>query len=83
LTKEKDIRDRLAHHALSQEGETYKHTKGIQAYLRPAKFDTRNKSKQMKPLTILEIVDFTGRVGDIHSMLILLLQQMKKPKSSR
>jgi hypothetical protein len=83
LKKEKDIRDRLAHHALSQEREAYKHTKGIQAYLRPAKSDTRNKSKQMKPLTILEIVDFTGSVGDIHSMLILLLQQMKKPKSSR
>jgi hypothetical protein len=80
----KDTRDRLAHHALSQI-EWYSPTgeEGVQAYLRPSKFDTRNKAKKMKPLTITEILDFTGKVEDVHNVLILLLEQMKKPKSSR
>jgi hypothetical protein len=32
---------------------------------------------------MVEIVNFTGRVGEIHDKLILLLWQMKKRKSLR
>ena len=48
---EKDMRDRLAHHGLSQEEEIHRHAKGkrtilvrgIRAYSRPPKTDMRNK----------------------------------------
>jgi len=32
---------------------------------------------------MVQIVEFAGRVGKIHDQLILLLQRMKKRKSSR
>ncbi len=91
IKAEKDMRDRLAHHGLSQEEEIYRHVKGkrtilvrsTEAYLRPPKIDTRGKQKKMKPLTMGEIVDFTGRILDIHNALIVLLERMKQPESSR
>jgi hypothetical protein len=91
LNAEKDVRDRLAHHGLSQVREIHRHVRGeriivergIQAYLRPPKADVRNKSKKMAPLTMVEIIEFTGRVSNVHDALIVLLHQMKKSKSLR
>jgi hypothetical protein len=84
LKSENDIRVRLAHHSMSQEDEDpEEEERTIQAFLRPGRFDTRTKSKKFKPLTMVEIVDFTGRIGDIHEKLISLLKQMKKRKSLR
>ena len=84
IRAENDIRVRLAHHALSQDEEKIgDEVTGVQAYLRPAKFDVRSKSTKAKPLTMVQIVEFAGRVGKIHDQLILLLQRMKKRKSSR
>jgi hypothetical protein len=83
LKAENDIRVRLAHHSISQERFETPEEAGYQAYLRPARLDTRAKSKKFEPLTMVEIVNFTGRVGDIHEKLISLLTLMKKRKPSR
>ena len=49
LKKENDIRARLAHHSISQEDvDPGEELRAIQAYLRPAKFDSRSKSKGLK-----------------------------------
>jgi hypothetical protein len=88
VRKEIDNRLRLAHHALSQEEEEWETPKGtkargVAAYLRPSQLDVRTKTRNMKPLTMVEIVAFTGRVGDIHSDLISLLELTHQPQSSR
>jgi hypothetical protein len=83
LRAEKDTRDALAHHAMVQIEEVHGDTTGVQAYLRPSRRDARNKSKKTKPLTLVQILDFTGRVNDVHEQIILLLKQMKQPKASR
>jgi hypothetical protein len=83
LKAENDVRARLAHHAISQDEEKIGSRTGTQAYLRPARLDLRTKSKKAKPLTMVEILEFIGRVGNIHDKLLVLLQQMKKPQSSR
>jgi hypothetical protein len=57
--------------------------RAMQAYLRPSKLDLRSKPKKSKPLTMIEILDFAGRVNDIHDKLISLLETMKKPESLR
>jgi hypothetical protein len=67
LKAENDLRARLAHYAISQDEEKIgDEGTGTQAYLRPARLDLRTKSKKAKPLTMVEISDFTGRVGQIH-----------------
>jgi hypothetical protein len=77
LKAENDIRVRLAHHSISQDKEKLEdEVEGIHAYLRPAIFDTRVKSKKLKPLTAVEIVEFSERVGKIHKKLISLLASM-------
>jgi hypothetical protein len=83
LRAENDIRVQLAHHSISQDQEKLSDEIAIQAYLRPSKWDVRSKSKKAKPLTMTEIVDFTGRVNAIHDRLISLLKQMNMPKASR
>jgi hypothetical protein len=84
LKKEIDNRVRLAHHSISQEDvDPGEELRMIQAFLRPHKLDLRRKWAKAKPLTMREIVDFTGRVNDIHDKLIDLLKLMKKRKSSR
>jgi len=75
LRKEKDIRDRLAHHRLIQEG--------IEARLRPPVFDMRTKSQKMQPLTAEEILDFTERVTGINRAISALLETMSRPQSLR
>jgi len=55
----------------------------MQAYLRPGKFDTRTKAKTLNPLETQEIIEFAGRVSDLHDQLILVLEQMKKSKKLR
>jgi hypothetical protein len=79
LKTENDIRVGLAHYSMSQEahGELW----AIQTYLRPGKLDIRNKSKKWTPLTILEIVEFIGRVNKISDTLSSLLELMKKHES--
>jgi hypothetical protein len=83
LKAENDIRVQLAHHSISQDEEKNGGEIEIQAYLRPSKLDVRTKAKKAKPLTMTQIVDFTGRVNAIHDRLVSLLELMKKPKSSR
>jgi hypothetical protein len=84
LKAENDIRVQLAHHSISQEEVTFPTgEQGIQAFLRPSKLDTRTKSKKYKPLKMMEIAEFTGRVGTIHDKLISLLTLMHKRKSLR
>jgi hypothetical protein len=83
LKDENNIRVRLAHFPISQDEERIGDNLGIQAYLRPAKFDVRTKSVKAKPLTMVEIVEFTGRVNEIHEKLISVLQRMSKRKSLR
>ena len=84
IRKENAIRVRLAHQSMSQErieqeGELY----GVQAFLRPARLDTRIQSQKYKPLPMMEILDFVHRVNAIHDRLIELLAVMKKRKSLR
>jgi hypothetical protein len=79
IRAENDIRVRLAHHALSQDEDGT----GVQAYLRPSRFDVRSKSTKAKPLTMVEIGNFVERVGKIHDQLISLLERIKKRKSLR
>jgi hypothetical protein len=83
LRAENDIRVQLAHHSISQDEETSGDEIAIQAYLRPSKWDVRTKAKKAKPLTMTEIVDFTGRVNAIHDRLVTLLKLMNMPESSR
>ncbi|MGB6534680.1 MAG: hypothetical protein WBF58_01810 [Xanthobacteraceae bacterium] len=83
LKKENDIRVRLAHHALDLDIEVDHEKHSMQAYLRPGKFDTRTKAKTLKPIETQEIIEFTGRVSDLHDQLILVLEQMKKSKQLR
>jgi len=84
LKGENDIRVRLAHHSMSQEDvDPGEELRAIQAYLRPGSLDTRAKWQKSNPLTMMEIVDFTGRVGENQHKLISLLEQMKKRKSLR
>jgi hypothetical protein len=84
LRTENDIRVGLAHYSMSQDGiEAHGELRAIEAYLRPGKLDIRNKSKKWKPLTILEIVEFTGRINKIRDTLGSLLELMKKPESLR
>ena len=83
LKKENDIRVRLAHHALDLDIEVDHEKHSMQAYLRPGKFDTRTKAKTLKPIETQEIIEFAGRVSDLHDQLILVLEQMKKPKQLR
>jgi hypothetical protein len=83
LRKENKIRVRLAHHLMSQDEEDLGGTKAIQAYLRPGQLDSRAESKNVKPMTMVEIVEFTGRVGDLHDSLLNVLRLMEKRKSSR
>jgi len=84
LRAENDIRVRLAHHAISQdERKIADEVNETQAHLRPARLDVRAKSAKAKPLTMVEIIEFTGRVNQIHDKLISLLQRMKKRKPSR
>ena len=82
--KEIDNRVRLAHHSISQEDvDPGEELRAIQAFLRPHTLDHRKKWTKAKSLTMMEIVDFTGRVNDIHEKLIALLELMKKRKSLR
>ena len=75
---------RLAHHSISQEDvDPGEELRAIQAFLRPHTLDHRKKWTKAKSLTMMEIVDFTGRVNDIHEKLIALLELMKKRKSLR
>jgi len=84
LRAENDIRVGLAHFSISQDDvDPGEELRAIQAYLRPGRFDIRSKSKKWKPLTMVEIVEFTVRVGEIHDRLISLLVLMKKRKSLR
>jgi hypothetical protein len=79
LRKEIDNRVRLAHHSISREDvDPGEELRVIQAVLRPHTLDHRKKSMKAKPLTMVEIADFTGRVNDIHEKLIALLELMKK-----
>ena len=83
LRKENDIRARLAHHSLDQEFKIDWERLSLKAFLRPAKLDTRTKTRAYEPLETQEIVEFTRRVGDLHDQLILVLERMKKPKPVR
>jgi hypothetical protein len=84
LRRENDIRVGLAHYSISQDDvDPGEELRAIQAFLRPGRFDIRTKSTKWKPLTMTEIVDFAGRVNDIHVQLISLLELMKKRKSLR
>ncbi len=83
LKAENDIRVRLAHQSIHQDHKEFEIAGTMQAYLQPGRFDARAKVKKHKPLSIVEISDFTGRVGDIHEKLISLLALMKKRKSLR
>jgi len=71
IRKIKDIRDRLAHEPSHME----EGTPG-RAYLRPSKFDVRPKIKKYKPLTKMEIMDFTKAVASISSDLVTLAEDM-------
>jgi hypothetical protein len=84
IRSENNIRVRLAHHSMSQEEVAVPdEITGFQAYLRPGRLDARVQSQKSKPLTIVEIVEFTGRVNEIHGRLISLLTLMKKRKALR
>jgi hypothetical protein len=83
LKKENDIRVRLAHHALDLDLKVDYERHSLEAYLRPGKYDTRTKSKTLKPLETQEIIDFAQRISDLHDQLILVLELMKKRKPLR
>jgi hypothetical protein len=75
LREENNIRVGLAHYSISQDDvDPQGELRAIQAYLRPGKLDIRKKSKTWKPLTMVEIVEFTGRVDKIRDNLISLLK---------
>lgn len=78
LRGKNDIRVRLAHQSLSQEGDSA----GYQAYLRPSEFDRRQKTIASKPMTIVEILKFADDVGELHDELVKILRLMKKRESS-
>lgn len=69
LRKEKDNRDRLAHHPISQE------LKG-KAFSRPPRLDTRQKSKSFVPLTVRQATEFGTRVASIAEDLLKLTYDM-------
>ena len=83
LKKENDIRVRLAHHALDLDIKVDYEKHSMEAYLRPGRFDTRTKSKTLKPLETREIIDFAERVSDLHDQSILVLKQMKRRRHLR
>lgn len=69
LRREKDYRDRLAHHPISQESE------GM-ALSKPPRLDTRQKSKAFTPLTLAQATDFAARVASIAEDLQKLTEDM-------
>ena len=67
LRAENDIRVGQAHYSISQDDvDPQGELRAIQAYLLPGKLDIRKKTKKCEPLTMTEIVEFTGRVNKIH-----------------
>ncbi len=74
LRRIKDQRDSLAHHALKVEG--YTELKLGKTRLKPAQFDTRQKSKKLRPLGIDEVLEFTEQTVDIAKKLMELAMTM-------
>ncbi len=70
LRKDKDNRDRLAHHPI------YRETDKSQAMSRPSRFDVRQKSKSFRPLSIDQVIDFRARIIRIAEDLASLIEEM-------
>lgn len=76
LRAEKDIRDRLAHHAVLSESVSDNPTG--RSVKKASRIDMRAKSRALKPLTIDEVNDFSDRIGDISDDLLKLVDDMQE-----
>jgi hypothetical protein len=70
-----DTRVRLAHHTASYVSDDEVVTK---PFLKPAKEDTRSKSKAYKPLEAVQIVAFTNATNDISVNLAAMLLALRE-----
>jgi hypothetical protein len=83
LKAENDVRVRLAHHAMFEDGLAQALGVTAQFRLQAARLDTRTKTRGHKPLSTTEIEDFSERVAKLHVRVRVLLLRMKKRKSLR
>jgi len=70
LRRDKDYRDRLAHHAVRLQNDNRR------AFSLPSRFDSRQKSRSFAPLTVDEAVAFSGRITAIAEDLHALVEAM-------
>jgi hypothetical protein len=75
LRAEKDIRDRLAHHAVLSA--TVTDNPFGRSVKKASRIDFRAKSRALKPLVIEEVNDFSERIGNISDDLLKLVDDMR------
>jgi hypothetical protein len=73
LRRNKDYRDRLAHHPIDRESND--DIKG-KATSRPSRFDVRRKPQSFRPLTVDQVIQFSERIITITDELQDLLDEM-------